>query len=63
MDAEAVAVQPIGRLEGEEGGHPHHDGTQDSIPNIEGVVGKADALRCEDAVIRVVGRILRDRSR
>ena len=59
---EGVAVQLIGRLEGEEGGHAHHHRAQDFIPNIEVVVREAAALRCEDAVIGILRRILRDRA-
>ena len=56
---EAVAVEVVGRLEGEERGHTHHHGAENFIADVEVVVGEAAALVGEDAVMRVLGGILR----
>jgi hypothetical protein len=41
---EGVAVEIIGGLEGQEGGHAHHDRSKHFIVNVEVVVGEAAAL-------------------
>lgn len=56
---EGVAVEIIGGLEGQEGGHSHHDRSKHFIVNVEVVVREAAALRRQDAVVGVFGRILR----
>ena len=54
---EAVAIEVVSRLEGEERGHTHYHGAKSFIADVEVVVGKAAALVGEDAVVRVLGGI------
>src|ERR1700750_3355943 len=56
---EAVAIEVVGRLEGEERGHTHHHGAKSFIADVEVVVGEAATLACKDAVVRVLGGIFR----
>ena len=56
---EAVAIEIVSRLEGEERGHTHHHGAKSFIADVEIVVGEAAALADEDAVMRVLGGIFR----
>ena len=56
---EAVAIEVVSRLEGEERGHTHHHGAKSFIADVEVVVGEAAALAGEDAVVRVLGGIFR----
>src|SRR4249919_1654110 len=56
---EAVAIEVISRLEGEERGHTHDHGAKSLIADVEIVVGEAAALAGEDAVVRVLGGIFR----
>ena len=56
---EAVTVQVIGDLEGEERGHPQDHRPERLVADIEVVVCEAAALTGEDAVMRVLARILR----
>jgi len=51
---ERVAVEPIGRLEWEEGGHPHDDGPQDFIPNVEVEMGEAAGLGRQNAMVGIL---------
>src|SRR6476659_5151199 len=54
-----VAVEVICRLEGEEGCDTHHHGAENFISDIEVVVCEAAALAGEDAVVWILGGILR----
>src|SRR6478736_7340608 len=56
---EVVAVEVICRLEGEEGCDTHHHGAENFIADIEVVVCEAAALAGEDAVVWILGGILR----
>ena len=56
---EAVAVEVVGRLEGEEGPHAHHDGSKHFIANVKVVVSEATTLVSDDTVIWVFGGIFR----
>ena len=56
---EAVTVEIVSGLEGEERGHTHHHRTENLIADVEVVVGVAAALAGEDAVMRVLGGIFR----
>src|SRR3954464_1207858 len=56
---EAVAIEVVRRLEGEERGHTHHHRTENLIADIEVIVGEAATLASEDAVMRVLGGIFR----
>jgi len=56
---EAVAVEVVGRLEGEERGHPHHHGAENVIADVEVVMCEAAALAGDDAVVRVLAGIFR----
>ena len=56
---EAVAVEVIGGLEGEERGHTHHHGAENFIADVEVVVREAAALVGENAVMRVLGGVFR----
>src|SRR5262245_6766746 len=56
---EAVAIEVVGRLEGEERGHTHYHGAKSFIADVEVVVGEAATLACKDAVVRVLGGIFR----
>ena len=55
-----MAIQVVGGLEGKERGHTHHHRAQRWVANVEVVVREAAALRREDPVIGVLGRILPD---
>src|ERR1700739_1199571 len=56
---EVVAVEVICRLEGEEGSDAHHHGAENFIADIEVVMREAAALAGEDAVVWILGGILR----
>jgi hypothetical protein len=56
---EAVAIEVISRLEGEERGHPHHHGAENFIADVEVIVGEAAALVGQDAIVRVRRGIFR----
>jgi hypothetical protein len=56
---EVVTVELICRLEGEEGSDAHHHGAENFIEDIEVVVREAASLAGEDAVVWILGRILR----
>jgi hypothetical protein len=56
---EAVPVEAVRGLEGEERRHPHNDGAQDFVADVEVVVGEAALLAGQDAVVRIFGRELR----
>src|SRR5437899_3872937 len=56
---EAVTIEVVSRLEGEERGHPHHHGAENFIADVEVIVGEAAALVGEDAIVRVRRRIFR----
>src|SRR5208282_684662 len=56
---EAVAVEIVGGLEGEEGSHPHNHRSERLVADIEVVMREAAALMRDDAVVWVLGRVLR----
>ncbi len=57
---EAVAVEIVGGLEREEGSHPHNNHRSERlVADIEVVMREAAALVRDDAVVRVLGRVLR----
>ncbi len=56
---EAVAVEIVGGLEREEGSHPHNHRSEHLVADIEVVMREAAALVRDDAVVRVLGRVLR----
>jgi hypothetical protein len=56
---EAVAVEVIRRLEGKERRHPHDDGAEDFIADVEVVVGETALLAGQNAVSGILGRKLR----
>src|SRR5215831_21405070 len=57
---EAVAVEPVGGVEGKEAGHANDDRPQNLVTDVAVVMGKAAALVREDAVVGILGGILRD---
>jgi hypothetical protein len=56
---ERVTVEPVGRVEREEGGHPQDDGPQDLIPDVEVVMREAARLMRQNAVVGILRGILR----
>src|SRR5215831_17732472 len=56
---EAVPVEVVRGLEGEERCHTHDHGPQDFIADVEVVVSEAVLLAGQDAVIGILGRELR----
>jgi len=58
---EAMAVEVVCGLEGEERADAHHDGAERLIANVEVVVREAAALVSDDAVIGILGGIFRRR--
>src|SRR5262249_61681515 len=58
---EAVPVEVVRGLEGEERRHPHDHGAHDFIADVEVVVSEAALLAGQDAVSWILGRALRDR--
>src|SRR5262249_17302868 len=58
---EAVPVEVVRGLEGEERRHPHDHGAHDFIADVEVVVSEAALLAGQDAVIGILGLGLRDR--
>ena len=56
---EGVAVEPVGGVKGKEAGHADDDRPQDLVPDVEVVVGEAAPLVRQDAVVGVLGGILR----
>jgi hypothetical protein len=54
---EAVAVEIVGGLEGEERGHSEDDRAEGFIANVEVVMREAAALVREDAVIGILGGV------
>ena len=60
---EAVAVEIVGGLEGEEGSHPHNHRSERLVADIEVVMREAAALVRDDAVVRALagyfGRLMR----
>src|SRR5436305_9911866 len=57
---ERVAVEPVGGMNRKEAGHTQDDGPQNFIPNVEVVMGETAALVRQDAVVGVLGGILRN---
>src|SRR6516164_9526155 len=55
---EGVAVEPVGGVERKETGYADNDRSQDLVPDVEVVMGKAAALIGEDAVVWILGREL-----
>src|SRR5580698_9226435 len=55
----SMKLWPLRCLEGEEGGHTHHQGAENFIADVEVVVGEAAALVGKDAVVRVLGGVFR----
>src|SRR5260221_3094775 len=55
----AVGVEIVGGLKGEERRHPHDHRSEHLVADVEVVVGEAAALPRDDAVMRVLARILR----
>ncbi len=53
---EGVAVEPVGGMEGKEGGHAHDDRPQHLVPDVEVVMGETAALMRQDAVVGVLRR-------
>ena len=49
----------MGGLEREERGRPHHERAEDFIVDVKVVMREPAALVCEDAVICILGRVLR----
>ena len=56
---EAVAVELVGGLEGEEAGHTDDHRAQDLVADVEVVVREAATLVGQDAVMGILGGILR----
>src|SRR2546430_14891767 len=56
---EAVAIEVVSRLKGEERSHTHLYRTENLIADVEVIVGEAATLAGEDAVVRVLGGIFR----
>ena len=56
---EGMAVEPVGGVEGEEAGHADDDRSQDLVADVEVVVGEAATLVRQDAVVGILGGILR----
>ena len=59
---EGVAVEIVRGLEWKERGHAHRDGAQGLVSNVEVVVRETALLGSEDAVVWILGRILRNRA-
>src|SRR5215469_444385 len=58
---EAMAVEVVCSLEGEERAHEYHDRAEHLIANVEVVVSEPAALVSDDAVIGIIGGIFRHR--
>src|SRR5271156_2382778 len=58
---EGVAVQPIGGLEGKEGGHAHDDRPQCLVADVEVEMRETAALGSQDPVVGVLRGELRNR--
>jgi hypothetical protein len=55
---EGMTVDPVAGLEGKKGADAQDHGAEHFVPNVEVVVSIARPVPFEDAVVRVVGRIL-----
>jgi hypothetical protein len=54
-----MTVDSVAGLERKKGADAHHHGAQRFVPNVEVVMREAGSLPQDDAVIRIVGRVLR----
>jgi hypothetical protein len=56
---EGMTIDPVAGGEGEERTDAENHGTEDFIPNVEVVVSVTSPISLDDAIVRILGRVLR----